>query len=326
MSNRNIFMDMGADTEVELHLKSNAMSFSKLFGDGEKIKSEYLPENAGGGSVDLGPLEARVAALENAPKVADKSAEVTTLQGEVSTLQGTVAEHTTNIASNVQRITALESRPVPESVDLTPLSERVAALENAPKVADKSQEVTTLQGDVTTLQGVVAEHTTNIASNVQRITALESKTVPEGFDFGALTKRVEAFENKGYLTREKMCLLDVEFNGIADVAHYVTHYKGETYHLYNKFFQTKGGDVLSFVTETYPIGPEPKIYVLYCVTNGLTYKFQADGDHEQSEVFFNIPGLGELLVRSEYYGEGSIINSSENNSVAYQFKKLLGLS
>ena len=68
MSNRNIFMDMGADTEVELHLKSNAMSFSKLFGDGEKIKSEYLPENVSGGSVDLGPLEARVAALENAPK------------------------------------------------------------------------------------------------------------------------------------------------------------------------------------------------------------------------------------------------------------------
>lgn len=65
MSNRNIFMDMGADTEVELHLKSNAMSFSKLFGDGEKIKSEYLPENAGGGNVDLGPLEARVAELES---------------------------------------------------------------------------------------------------------------------------------------------------------------------------------------------------------------------------------------------------------------------
>ena len=68
MSNRNIFMDMGADTEVELHLKSNAMSFSKLFGDGDKIKSEYLPENAGGGNVDLVPLETRVAALENAPK------------------------------------------------------------------------------------------------------------------------------------------------------------------------------------------------------------------------------------------------------------------
>ena len=123
MSNRNIFMDMGADTEVELHLKSNAMSFSKLFGDGDKIKSEYLPENASGGNVDFGPLEARVAALENAPKVADKSAEVTTLQG-------TVAEHTTNIASNVQRITALESRPVPEGVNLQPLTERVTALEN----------------------------------------------------------------------------------------------------------------------------------------------------------------------------------------------------
>ncbi len=61
-------MDMGADTEVELHLKSNAMSFSKLFGDGDKIKSEYLPENAGGGSGDLGQLEARVTALEHAPK------------------------------------------------------------------------------------------------------------------------------------------------------------------------------------------------------------------------------------------------------------------
>lgn len=68
MSNRNIFMDMGADTEVELHLKSNAMSFSKLFGDGEKIKSEYLPENAGGGNVDLGALVERVTALEHAPK------------------------------------------------------------------------------------------------------------------------------------------------------------------------------------------------------------------------------------------------------------------
>lgn len=263
-----------------------ARVLAEVFAPNGKIRVELLPEGAGGsaegGSVDLQPLEKRVAALEAKPE----------------------AEH----------------------VDLTPLSERVAALENAPKVADKSQEVTALQGEVSTLQGTVAEHTTNIASNVQRITALESKTVPEGFDFGALTKRIEAVENKGYLTREKMCLLDVEFEGIADVAHYVTHYKGETFHLYNKFFQTKGGDVLSMVTETYPIGPEPKVYVLYCVTNGLTYKFQADGDHEQSEVFFNIPGLGELLVRSEYYGEGSIINSTENNSVAYQFKKLLGLS
>lgn len=264
-----------------------ARVLAEVFAPNGKIRVELLPTevaggSAEGGSVNLQPLEERVAALEAKPE----------------------AEH----------------------VDLNPLSERVAALENAPKVADKSQEVTALQGEVSTLQGTVAEHTTNIASNVQRITALESKTVPEGFDFGALTKRVEAVENKGYLTREKMCLLDVEFEGIADVAHYVTHYKGETFHLYNKFFQTKGGDVLSMVTETYPIGPEPKVHVLYCVTNGLTYKFQADGDHEQSEVFFNIPGLGELLVRSEYYGEGSIINSTENNSVAYQFKKLLGLS
>lgn len=111
-----------------------ARVLAEVFAPNGKIRVELLPEGAGGsaegGSVDLQPLEKRVAALENAPKVADKSAEVTALQGDVSTLQGTVAEHTTNIASNVQRIVALESRPVPEGVDLNPLSERVSALEN----------------------------------------------------------------------------------------------------------------------------------------------------------------------------------------------------
>ena len=141
MSNRNIFMDMGADTEVELHLKSNAMSFSKLFGDGDKIKTEYLPENAGGGSGDLGQLEARVSVLENAPKVADKSQEVAALQGDVSTLQGTVSEHTNSIANNVQRITALESRPAPESVNLQPLEERVTALEGKENILGEDGKV-----------------------------------------------------------------------------------------------------------------------------------------------------------------------------------------
>lgn len=101
------------------------------------IDNSNKQPNAAAAAVNLQPLEKRVAALENAPKVADKSQEVTALQGEVSTLQGgvstlqgTVAEHTTNIANNAQRITSLESRPAPESVNLQPLTARVEALEN----------------------------------------------------------------------------------------------------------------------------------------------------------------------------------------------------
>lgn len=138
-----------------------ARVLAEVFAPNGKIRVELLPEGAGGsaegGSVDLQPLEKRVAALEakpeaehvdlnplnervaaleNAPKVADKSQEVTALQGEVSTLQGgistlqgAVSEHATNIAINDRRITALESRPAPKSVNLQPLENRVAALE-----------------------------------------------------------------------------------------------------------------------------------------------------------------------------------------------------
>ena len=90
-----------------------ARVLAEVFAPNGKIRVELLPEGAGGsaegGSVDLQPLEERVAALENAPKVADKSQEVTALQG-------TVAEHTTNIANNAQRITTLENKPTPEGV------------------------------------------------------------------------------------------------------------------------------------------------------------------------------------------------------------------
>ena len=105
-----------------------------------KVKPERLPEGAGG-SVDLQPLEKRVAALENAPKVADKSQEVTALQGGISTLQGVVSEHATNIASNDRRITALESRPAPESVNLQPLNERVTALEGKANILGEDGKV-----------------------------------------------------------------------------------------------------------------------------------------------------------------------------------------
>ena len=135
---------------------------SSLLGSDGKIRHDLLPEAAGGsaegGSVDLQPLEKRVAALEAKPE----------------------AEH----------------------VDLTPLSERVAALENAPKVADKSQEVTALQGEVSTLQGTVAEHTTSIASNDRRITALESRPAPESMNLQPLNERVTALEGKANILGE----------------------------------------------------------------------------------------------------------------------------
>ena len=125
---------------------------SSLLGSDGKIRHDLLPEGAGGsaegGSVDLQPLEKRVAALENAPKVADKSQEVTALQGDVSTLQGgistlqgVVSEHATNIASNDRRITALESRPAPESVNLQPLNERVTALEGKANILGEDGKV-----------------------------------------------------------------------------------------------------------------------------------------------------------------------------------------
>ena len=150
-----------------------ARVLAEVFAPNGKIRVELLPEGAGGsaegGSVDLQPLEKRVAALEakpeaehvdlnplservaaleNAPKVADKSQEVTALQGDVSTLQGgistlqgAVSEHATNIASNDRRITALESRPAPESVNLQPLNERVTALEGKANILGEDGKV-----------------------------------------------------------------------------------------------------------------------------------------------------------------------------------------
>lgn len=151
-----------------------ARVLAEVFAPNGKIRVELLPPEVAGGSaeggsvdlqplenrvaaleakpeaehVDLNPLSERVAALENAPKVTDKSQEVTALQGEVSTLQGgistlqgVVSEHATNIASNDRRITALESRPAPESVNLQPLNERVAALEGKANILGEDGKV-----------------------------------------------------------------------------------------------------------------------------------------------------------------------------------------
>lgn len=64
---------------------------------------------------DLGPLTARVEALENAPKP----------EGLTEDQKQSLAK----IPDNIRRIAALESKP---AVDLQPLTDRVVALENKP--------------------------------------------------------------------------------------------------------------------------------------------------------------------------------------------------
>ena len=140
-----------------------ARVLAEVFAPNGKIRVELLPSEVAGGSAEGGSV---------------------------------------NLQPLIDRVAALEAKPEPEHVDLNPLNERVTALENAPKVADKSQEVTALQGEVSTLQGTVAEHTTNIASNVQRITALESRPVPESVNLQPLTERVTALEGKANILGE----------------------------------------------------------------------------------------------------------------------------
>lgn len=99
------------------------------------------------------------------------------------------------VADQIKKLLALsQSNPnsstSTEIVNLQPLTDRVVALENAPKPVDRSQEITALQG-------TVAEHATSISSNSQRITALENKPAPasESVDLKALKERIELIEN-----------------------------------------------------------------------------------------------------------------------------------
>lgn len=101
------------------------------------------------------------------------------------------------VADQIKKLLALsQSNPnsstSTETVNLQPLTDRVTALENAPKPVDRSQ-------DITVLQGAVAEHTTSISGNSQRITALENKPSPESTDLQALKERIELIE-KYYLS------------------------------------------------------------------------------------------------------------------------------
>ena len=300
-----------------------ARVLAEVFAPNGKIRVELLPEGAGGsaegGSVDLQPLEKRVAALEAKPE----------------------AEH----------------------VDLNPLSERVAALENAPKVADKSQEVTalqgevsTLQGGISTLQGTVAEHTTSIASNVQRITALESKPAPEGANLQPLTARVEALEDGANLGVALLgrCL-------VSEIPYWIENsesLKGIFDSLLNRVAQL-GGAVLLKNPEA-SLSPYNEHWLVFqLLSDGTLYRINMDSktvdaseatfpDNDvlytgpdtkffKAELLGRIPGIpGTYTIREDYYIDPRPYQSDtyrmepstrrQLEPVADQIKKLLGLS
>lgn len=300
-----------------------ARVLAEVFAPNGKIRVELLPEGAGGsaegGSVDLQPLEKRVAALEAKPE----------------------AEH----------------------VDLNPLSERVAALENAPKVADKSQEVTalqgevsTLQGGISTLQGTVAEHTTSIASNVQRITALESKPAPEGANLQPLTARVEALEDGANLGAALLgrCL-------VSEIPYWIENsesLKGIFDSLLNRVAQL-GGAVLLKNPEA-SLSPYNEHWLVFqLLSDGTLYRINMDSktvdaseatfpDNDvlytgpdtkffKAELLGRIPGIpGTYTIREDYYIDPRPYQSDtyrmepstrrQLEPVADQIKKLLGLS
>lgn len=293
-----------------------ARVLAEVFAPNGKIRVELLPEGAGGsaegGSVDLQPLEKRVAALEAKPE----------------------AEH----------------------VDLNPLSERVAALENAPKVADKSQEVTALQGDVSTLQGTVAEHTTSIASNVQRITALESKPAPEGANLQPLTARVEALEDGANLGAALLgrCL-------VSEIPYWIENsesLKGIFDSLLNRVAQLGGAVLLTNPDAS--LNPYSEHWLVFqFLSDGTLYRINMESktvDASEAEFpdndalyigpdtkFFkaewlgSIPGIpGTYTIREDYYIDPRPYQSDtyrmepstrrQLEPVADQIKKLLGLS
>lgn len=321
-----------------------ARVLAEVFAPNGKIRVELLPEGAGGsaegGSVDLQPLEKRVAALEakpesehvdlnplservaaleNAPKVADKSQEVTALQGDVSilqggisTLQGVVSEHATNIASNDRRITALESRPVPESVNLQPLTERVEALENRP-VADLSD----LETRFTALNGTVQGYSQRL-NNIEEGAKdnLTKSTLRIGYTNKSLLSLTEEFYNAGVLLGDScgdlMRLEDGRFLYQIDSDKDNRDEDGEPY------------------------------LVFACVQDGLVYRIYSRSIYKEFNsqyslkigIYGRIPGAGMYHLRNDYYGSSDsqgidwkiVKTIPAATPVAEQIKKLLGLS
>ncbi|HEY1935087.1 MAG TPA: hypothetical protein VGG99_24035 [Acetobacteraceae bacterium] len=149
--------------------QSAAVQSLKLQMQGLEIRLAQLERRSPGGSVDLAPLQDRIAALEKRP-----AANLAPLEARVATLEKRPAPP--DFAPLEARIAALEKRPAPP--DLAPLEARVAGLEQ--KTQDEQQigaRMDALSGRMDALsgrdRGADAQFDQRLSADEARLTALE---------------------------------------------------------------------------------------------------------------------------------------------------------
>ena len=138
---------------------------------------------------DLGPLTERIGVLET---------EKSSVSGRLDALESRpVPESLESIKS---RLGALESRPIETEkgeVDLSPITSRITALEEAPKPVDYSNDIANVKGKIGGLETRVGALETkpevNLGPIENRIGVLEARTE---VDLGPLTNRVDVLERR----------------------------------------------------------------------------------------------------------------------------------
>ena len=138
---------------------------------------------------DLGPLTERVGVLET---------EKSSVSGRLDALESRpVPESLESIKS---RLGALESRPIETEkgeVDLSPITSRITALEEAPKPVDYSKDIEGVKGKIGSLESRVGTLETRPGPDLglleSRIGVLEAKP---SVDLGPLTGRVDTLERR----------------------------------------------------------------------------------------------------------------------------------
>jgi hypothetical protein len=103
---------------------------------------------------------------------------------------------TVDLAPVTARLAALEARPAPAPapVDLAPLAGRITALEGRPVPAPV--DLAPLAGRITALEGRPVPAPVDLAPLAGRITALEGRPVPAPVDLGPLANRIAALEGR----------------------------------------------------------------------------------------------------------------------------------
>ena len=138
---------------------------------------------------DLGPLTERVGVLET---------EKSSVSGRLDALESRpVPESLESIKS---RLGALESRPIATEkgeVDLSPITSRITALEEAPKPVDYSNDIASVKGKIGGLESRIGTLETRPGPDLgpleSRIGVLEAKP---SVDLGPLTGRVDTLERR----------------------------------------------------------------------------------------------------------------------------------